>query len=76
MKGDIKGFPIEVVQRMVYYQVEQGNKADVEVFQKERNSWTRGFLWADTKEGDDFWDAIITDRDFAKFFRRYTKKSK
>lgn len=27
LKGEIKDFPIEVVQRMVDYQVEQGNKA-------------------------------------------------
>ena len=26
--GEIKDFPIEVVQKMVDYQVEQGNKAD------------------------------------------------
>ena len=29
--GDIEGFPIEVVQRMLECQVEQGNKADVSV---------------------------------------------
>ena len=37
--GDIKGFPIEVVQKMVERQVEQGNKADVTVFQKKIRSF-------------------------------------
>lgn len=32
LKGDIKDFPIEVVQAMVNEQVRQGNKADVAKF--------------------------------------------
>ena len=28
---DIQGFPIEVVQKMLYYQVSQGNKEDVSI---------------------------------------------
>jgi len=32
--GDIEGFPIEVVQKMVDEQVAQGNSADASVFQK------------------------------------------
>ena len=36
--GEIKGSPIEVVQKMVDYQVEQGFKADVSVFNECKNS--------------------------------------
>lgn len=34
--GDIKDFPIEVVQKMVEMQQKQGNKPDVTVFQNYR----------------------------------------
>ena len=36
LKGDIKDFPIEIVQKMVDEQVKQGNEADVTVFQENR----------------------------------------
>lgn len=47
LKGDIENFPIEVVQRMVECQVEQGNKADVKVFQYSKSSCQSngGFDW-------------------------------
>ncbi len=31
--GDIKNFPIEIVQKMADYQIKQGNKVKVEIFQ-------------------------------------------
>ena len=36
LKGDIKDFPIEVVQRMVDCQLEQYNKACIDVLQGEK----------------------------------------
>ena len=50
--GDIKGFPIEVVQKMVERQVEQGNKADVSIFQKRGDAakWCGGFDFDETIE--------------------------
>lgn len=50
--GDIEGFPIEVVEKIL------------ERFQECRY---KGFDW----EGKDFWSAVIKERDFDVFFKRY-----
>lgn len=75
--GQIKGFPIEVVQRMADCQVEQGNKADVSVFQRNKDAGqlNNGFDWHRTKEGKGFWN-IISDRTFDEFWKMYPKKNK
>lgn len=76
--GDIKNFPIEVVQKMVDYQVEQGNRVDVTIFQKDSQSCDNegGFWWDATKEGDDFWSEVIINHNFDLFFARYPSKQK
>ena len=74
LKGQIKDFPIEVVQKMVEKQVHQGHKADVGVFRvKTDDSWN-GFLWTRTIEGDSFWRNVIYQADFPLFFEKYPKK--
>lgn len=77
LKGEIADFPIEIVQRMVDCQVEQGNKADVSVFQKEKVGGTSsgGFGWISTIEGYEFWQNVIMLRKFGLFFERYHKQS-
>lgn len=74
-KGDLEGFPEEVVNRMLYYQQEQGNERNVEVFEREKNTsrYSGGFTWGHTEEGHTFWDNVITHRDFKLFFDRYHK---
>ena len=76
LKGQLDGFPIEVVQRMVDCQVEQGNKADVTVFQIDRCKIVEhgGFDWAGTKDGVPFWGKILSGRKFDVFFNKYPKK--
>ena len=71
--GDLEGFPIEVVQKMIERQVEQHNKADITSFQKHiSNSKTEGgFTWVDTIEGHSFWADIILYRNFKTFFEVY-----
>jgi hypothetical protein len=71
LKGQIGNFPIEVVQKMVERQVEQNGKPDISVFQKSSFS---GFLWRDTIEGCDFWNEVISNKDFDLFFEKYPKK--
>jgi hypothetical protein len=73
--GDIKDFPIEVVEKMLYYQKEQGNKRDISVFKKNRcyNKFEGGFNWTDTKEGVSFWQYIIEEKLFDLFFKEYPK---
>ena len=76
--GDIEGFPIEVVQRMIECQIEQGNKADVSVFQNRKScsGGSGGFEWCDTTERHDFWQKVILNRDFKIFFEKYPKENK
>ena len=75
--GDIKGFPIETVQKMIERQVEQGNKADVSVFQKNCCATKEhyGFNWWETIEGVDFWSDVLDFINFDVFFEKYPKKT-
>ena len=76
--GDIKDFPIEIVQAMVDEQVMQGSKADVEVFQE--CAYARcvrgGFDWSDSVMGEDFWDDVLYRKRFDTFFQKYQKNEK
>ena len=73
--GEIKDFPIEVVQAMVDEQVRQGNKADVEVFQEYAYArYVRGgFDWSNSVMGEDFWDDVLYRKRFDEFFQKYPK---
>lgn len=71
--GEIEGFPLEVVQKMVDYQ----NKSDVTIFQDARvacGSSSLGFTWRHSPEGFDFWDKVIIERNFDVFFKKYPKQ--
>ena len=61
---------------MVDYQVEQGNKADVTVFQIDRCRIVEhgGFDWVETKDGVSFWGNVLSYRNFDVFFNKYPKK--
>lgn len=71
--GEIEGFPLMIVQRMCDYQVAQGNRFDVTVFQeyKSETNVDGGFDWRKTPEGYDFWRVVITERNFSLYFERY-----
>ena len=75
--GEIKDFPIEVVQRMLKHQVAQGNKEDIEVFQSRATSGEafKGFTWNKTTEGERFWHRVIALKKFDEFFEKYPKNS-
>lgn len=75
--GQIKGFPIEIVQRMVDCQVEQGHKADVSVFQRNKYAGqdNNGFDWPKTKERSGFWNMVVNG-DFDDFWQMYPKPNK
>jgi hypothetical protein len=75
--GCIKDFPIEIVEKMVEEQVKQGNKPDVEVFQKyaSEDATDGGFNWGDTEDGMDFWIEVIGCGNFEFFFEKYHRKS-
>lgn len=74
-KGDINGFPVEVVEKMLEHQVSQGNKRDLSVFEKFKKAGFRsdGFTWGETIEGRAFWSDVIIDKKFDVFFKRYPR---
>lgn len=76
--GNIKDFPIEVVEKMIEEQVKQGNCPNVEVFQKYGSADVSddGFTWGNTEDGDDFWMEVIDECNFDLFFKKYPKKNK
>ena len=75
--GQLLNFPIEVVQKMVERQVEQGNEPDVTIFQYECRAplLEGGFTWGSTIEGSAFWTRVISFEKFDEFFKRYPKVS-
>lgn len=74
-KGDIEGFPVEVIEKMLERQYEQSGVVDVKVFENDKDACEEcsGFHWADTVEGDNFWENVIMKRDFSEFYKRYPK---
>lgn len=76
-KGQLKGFPKEVVERMLQHQVTQGNKKDVTVFETSiyNGSDEGGFSWYNSSEGDSFWNRVIIDKNFDVFFEKYPKNN-
>ena len=68
--GDIKDFPIEVVQRMVDIQIEQNSNNCIELLQ---NLASGGFTFGITKEGWEFWHDVIFNKNFDLFFEKYPK---
>ena len=70
---DLEGFPIYIVNKMIEYQTDQGNDADVDVFRYSASEPREngGFDWGGTKEGLDFWAEIIEYRNFDHFLTIY-----
>ena len=75
-KGELIGFPKEIIARMLECQEEQGNKKDVTVFEKHKDSAKTegGFYWDETKEEDIFWGEVIVKENFNIFFEKYPKQ--
>ena len=76
-RGDLKGFPKEIVERMLECQVEQGNEKDVSVFETilDADRYFGGFTWIDTIEGSNWWSEVIDNKNFNMFFNKYPKTS-
>ena len=77
-KGELRGFPREIVEKMLDRQEDAGNERDVSVFENHRSAIGSrdGFSWAYSIEGDSFWDDIISARNFKIFFDKYPKDDK
>ena len=74
-KGQLEGFPKEIVERMLECQVEQGNPRDISVFEVNPRAGAdnKGFTWNRTFEGTDFWVNVLSSKKFNIFFKRYPK---
>jgi hypothetical protein len=75
-KGQLEGFPKEIIARLLECQEEQGNKRDIKVFEKYKDSAKSegGFDWDKTEEEDIFWGEVIVKEDFDLFFEEYPKQ--
>jgi hypothetical protein len=73
--GDILGFPIPIIEAMLWYQENQGNTRSIAIFKNNRSSTKPqgGFAWFATNEGEEFWDKVITKQNFDDFFEKYPK---
>lgn len=73
--GEIKDFPIEVVQAMVDEQVMQGKKADAHPFWIDKSACALdgGFRFDKSVDGFCFWDEVINRKNFNLFFQKYPK---
>lgn len=77
-KGELEGVPINIINKMLYYQVAQGNDKDVTVFQDRiaAGRTTKGFSWDLTPEGHSFWEEIIRRRNYDHYETRYPSSFK
>ena len=75
-KDDLKNFPTEVVEKMLYYQVKQGNEKNVKVFKNliTEDKKGGGFNWHSTEEGTDFWRDVLLRKKYDIFFKKYPKR--
>lgn len=78
LTGEIKNFPIEVVEKMVEEQMNQGNKPNVNLFTIDKCATRHegGFNWERSGDGFLFWEKIIKEELFDIFFERYPRKLK
>ena len=76
-KGNLEGFPKEIIARMLECQEEQGSKRNVSIFEKRvvAGRFNEGFSWDKTQEGGFFWHKVINNKDFDFFFERYPKQN-
>ena len=76
-KGCLKGFPNEIVDLMLYRQVEQGNSRDVTVFENDITATGNvgGFSWNQTQEEFNFWSDVLRSKMFDVFFEKYPRTS-
>ena len=75
-KGELEGFPKEIIAKMLECQEDQGHKRNISVFENKRIAGEdrKGFEWRLTKEEFDFWDEVIREKNFNVFFEKYPKK--
>lgn len=68
---ELEGIPEVIIDRMLECQVEQGNKADIDVFKKNRRAYINngGFNWNDTHEDVYIWSDVLLEKNFDSFYK-------
>ena len=68
--------PVEIQEKMLERQVQQGNKRDEEVFGRDlyTNQELGGFDWCETPEEAEFWSYVLESDNHELFYQRYPKK--
>lgn len=69
----IGGIPDEIKEMMLKEQVEQGNKRDWSVFEKDptKGILEGGFSWDITEDGSNFWLDVLEKKNYWSFFEKY-----
>ena len=73
MIGQLKGFPVGVVVRMMEEQEAQRGDANIKQLQISRCG---GFSWGKTEKGHIFWSDVLLEEDFDLFFEEYPEYKK
>ena len=68
-KEQIDLLPDFIGEELMNQQELQGNKRDISVFERcfAANQFGGGFDWSKTKQGDDFWDRVLFEKDINLF---------
>lgn len=76
LTGQLKGYPLEVVELMLKEQVNQKNYLSLEIFKVDIEATQEygGFDWGESEDGLEFWTQVIRYRNFNKFFEKYPRK--
>lgn len=63
--------PIEIQNRMLDCQEEQGNPRNPDVFRRylKESKFSKGFAWQFTSEGLDVWNEVLVNNNYAPFFK-------
>lgn len=74
-KGELIGFPLEVIDKMLECQVLSKNPVNVSLFEIDiyAGDLSGGFLFIDFDICPNFWKEVITFKNFDLFFKHYPK---
>lgn len=77
-KGELTGFPQEIVEKILDEQERQGNKRDVSVFEKKAEAQLEdgGFDWESTNQDYLFWESILSYGELDYFYEDFYEKYK
>lgn len=77
-KGQLQGFPIEIIAKMCFNQILQRNDLNIKIFENKIDIGKQmgGFNWSASNQGKEFWIEIIRNKNFDYFFERYPERIK